>query len=216
MPPPPAPEEADSAAELLATQQLLERYKADDLEALGQLFERYYPRVLQVVRSRVGPQMRAKLDVEDAVQQVFVDALRGLDKFNYRGPGSFMSWLATVAVNRMNSEHKALHAGLRDVQRERALESLRATSTSGNLGFEPIAEVTGIVDRAARSEEIEMMLRALDQLPEDLRRGAELRWLLGCTLPEVADELGLPNEMAAHRLCTRAKVELGRMFQNPS
>ncbi|MHC4376053.1 MAG: RNA polymerase sigma factor [Planctomycetota bacterium] len=216
MPPPSDPEEAASNDELLATQRLLERYKSDDLEALGQLFERYYPRVLQVVRSRVGPQMRAKLDVEDAVQQVFVDALRGLDKFDYRGPGSFMNWLATVAVNRMNSEHKRLNAALRDVKRERALESLRAAANSGNLAFEPAADITAVSDRAGRAEELELMMGALDQLPSDLRRGLELRWLLGCTLPEVAQEMGLPNEMSAHRLCTRARVELGRLISGPS
>ncbi len=210
MKPSPDASNQDPAGELQQTLTLLGLYAEGDLEALGELFRRYYQRVLQVVRSRIGFKLRAKLDAEDCVQQVFVDALHGLESFDYRGPGSFMNWLATIAVNRLNSERERYSANMRDVDREKALESLRGAAASSGAGYDPAADVTQVPDRVAREEESEHLMVALDKLSEEFRRAVELRWILGCTLEEVMDLMKLPNDMAAHRLCTRAREELGR------
>ena len=203
-------EDAQAAQQMQHTSELLRRYADDDLDALNQLFERHYPRVVRVVRSRIEPRLRRKLDVEDCVQEVFVDAFRGVQRFDYRGPGSFMNWLATVALHRLSNERERWAAVKRDVNRERALESVRAAISSGSLAFEPAADTSWVPEKAARGEETDRLVAALDKLPEDLRRAAELRWMLECTLLEVAELMELPNDMAAHRLCTKARVELGR------
>lgn len=201
--------ERERAAILELTRAQLERYAGGDLEAFGELCARYYARVFQVVEFRLG-NLRSRTQIEDGVQDVFVDALRGIERFDYRGPGSFMSWLATIAINRLNSERERQRAQKRDASRERALETLRGAVRSEGAGYEPEAHLTHLPDRVVRAEESELLRAALEQLPEDQRRAIELRFMLECTLDEVAELLGLPNDMAAFRLVSAAVEALGK------
>lgn len=65
-----------------------------DPEVFGILYERYFPRVFRYVYRRVGP-----ADAEDLTADVFLNALKGLGKFQDRGEGFFTGWLFKIAHN---------------------------------------------------------------------------------------------------------------------
>ena len=69
---------------------LLERARAREPEALAELCERVYPRVLKYMRYRV----RAA-HAEDLTEEVFLRLVRSID----RQSGSFQAWLHRVASN---------------------------------------------------------------------------------------------------------------------
>jgi RNA polymerase sigma-70 factor (ECF subfamily) len=80
--------EYDEEAELVA------RAQESDRAAWDEIFERHYQRVYVFAFMRVGDAMAA----EDVTADVFVEAWRGIRRYNYRGV-PFLSWLYRIAHN---------------------------------------------------------------------------------------------------------------------
>ncbi|QDU68395.1 RNA polymerase sigma factor [Engelhardtia mirabilis] len=195
---------------LTATVQLLERYREGDDGALNRLFERYYERVRMVVRSKIGPSLRGRTDIDDLVQRTFLHALAGIESFEYRTEGAFMCWLSTIAINQIRGELDYLQAAKRDVRRDRAIESLGRQATSGSVRFDPAGDSTLPPEAAARAEASEIILVAMDGLSEQHREVLLLRDYLGLSWRDVAQELGRDSEGAATMLHARARIALSK------
>lgn len=73
---------------------LLARLRAGDEEAFAELVRRYRPAMLRVARAYVSSDAVA----EEVVQEAWVGALRGLDRFEARS--SVKTWLFRILVNR--------------------------------------------------------------------------------------------------------------------
>ncbi len=82
------PAEQDEEAELIA------RARASDRAAWDEIFQRHYRRVFVFVYCRVGDAAAA----EDLAAEVFLEAWRGIQGFNYRGV-PLLSWLYRIAHN---------------------------------------------------------------------------------------------------------------------
>lgn len=91
----------------------LEAHKRGDPQALGALFERYLPIVKRIVASRIGKRTANLDDVDDIAQEAMLDAFRGIEKFEFRGEGTFRSWLAQLVQNRLVSLRRREHAAKR-------------------------------------------------------------------------------------------------------
>src|SRR5918999_6520575 len=72
---------------------LLARARDGDLDAFAELVRRYERRV----RSVLARLLDDERDVEEAAQDVFVQAWRGLSR--YRGEAAFFTWLYRIAIN---------------------------------------------------------------------------------------------------------------------
>lgn len=66
------------------TRHLVVLAKDGDESALNKLWAVYGPRVLWLVRLRMGKELRSKLESMDLVQDVLVSALKDLGNFTYR------------------------------------------------------------------------------------------------------------------------------------
>ena len=73
--------------------ELLEQARRGDREAAGVLLQQHVLAVFRTCRHLLPPGE----DVEAAVQEVFLRALRALDRF--AGAGSFGGWLVSIAIN---------------------------------------------------------------------------------------------------------------------
>jgi len=75
-------------------------------EARGVLLERLRPRLVLWAAARMPDALRARLDPEDAAQEILLTLHRKLEKFE---GGNFHAWLFTVANNRLRDliEHSA-------------------------------------------------------------------------------------------------------------
>ena len=83
---------ASSAGELpIADEILIERVRRDDHSAFDLLYERYFPRVCGYVRRRLNN----PADVEEAIQEVFINVFTSLDSF--RGEAPFAAWVLGVS-----------------------------------------------------------------------------------------------------------------------
>jgi RNA polymerase sigma-70 factor (ECF subfamily) len=76
--------------------QLAQRIVMEDLAALRILMRRHNQRLYRVARSI----LRNDADAEEAVQEAFYKAYRGISSF--RGDSSLSTWLVRIAVNESN------------------------------------------------------------------------------------------------------------------
>lgn len=70
--------------------ELIEKYKAGEIQAFDVLFSRYIHRIVGYSYSLIGDREEAK----DVAQEVFIKIFGSLDSF--RGEGSFTSWIFTI------------------------------------------------------------------------------------------------------------------------
>ena len=75
------------------TTEALDRCRVGDARAIEELFRAHAPLVERVLLRLVGPVM----DLEDLVQQVFLEAISALSRF--RGEASFKTWLLSIATH---------------------------------------------------------------------------------------------------------------------
>jgi len=183
-----------------SSQGLIERIKDGDREALSALFEKHRPRLAVLIHYRISPELRSFFEVDDILQEAFLEAFRDFDQFTYQSPGSFMSWLARIADHVM-----ADLARSQGRQKRHAAEMLRFRSESNPLGPEPLDSKTP--SRILAEEEgLRRLLAKLNSLPENYRQAILLMKVEGLSTQEAAARLGKSNEATAlllHRALKR-------------
>jgi RNA polymerase sigma-70 factor, ECF subfamily len=159
---------------------LLAKARAGDLDAFAELVRGYERRV----RSVLARLLDDERDVEEAAQDVFVQAWRNLS--SYRGEAVLFTWLYRIAVNEA-------------LMRKRRKQVAVAELDEGMVGAsEPDVEEGWLLAR----------LRAL---PDELRVPLVLRDIEGLSNQEVADVLELSLAAAKsriHRARMRIRAEL--------
>jgi RNA polymerase sigma-70 factor (ECF subfamily) len=121
-------------------------------------------------------------DVDDAAQQVFLIARERLASIN---PGSERSFLTGVALRVASHARRANHR--RDTAHQRFLE-YQSASVAPEGTAQRVLEARELLDRA------------LDRMPGELRSVFVLFELEELTIDEVAELLGLPRGTVATRL----------------
>lgn len=178
---------------------LVERARASDSTAIAALYERYRDRLRAALRRKLRNNFAgAQLESEDVVHDGILAALRKIDRFEYRGQGSFLAWLLRVSERELLMRLRAQRADRRDARRERDLE---AAGDVADLGASPSEMAVG--------NEIEGQIeRALAAMPARERDVIILRRYLDFDAAEIAEELGLPSAGAARALLSRAQTKL--------
>ena len=175
-------------------QQLVERARGGDQQAFEELCLDLRERLLATIRSRLGAEARQGTDPEDVLQASFVRALHSLERFEWRGGGSFRRWLESIAV------HVALdavrHQGRRTVLRiDRDLTGDGASPSKG-------------IRRRERLDRLEVSMKALSP---DYRTVLRLARMDGLSIKEIAKQMDR-SESAVHNLLLRATKQLRQSF----
>jgi len=201
---PPAPPDP-----LGRTRELVDRAQHGDAEALERLLERYYERVRRIVRVRLGPRLRVRVESGDILQETFATAIARLDRFEMRDEGSFIHWLGKLAERQIHAaaDHHGAHK--RDARREVPLAGTGA-GDGEDAGLDPAASGLLPQDLADRGERQALLERCLHELPEAYRELILLRDYAGASWEAVAEHAGRPSADAARMMHAKALVELGR------
>lgn len=186
------PEEEDPA---LATGALVERARAGDGAAMAALLERYEPRVLRVVRRRLGPDLRRHVESGDVLQETMVEVVRSIGGFRPRDERSFLRWLAALVENRLRN--------LARKGRRHRVDSLE------DHALDPAASGASRTHPLDRRFERELLAAAMDELSDDHRLVLRLRHEERLPFKEIGERTGR-SEDAAWILHKRAKSELAR------
>jgi RNA polymerase sigma-70 factor (ECF subfamily) len=190
--------EPDPASDL--SLELVRRIHAGDREAWERLYLRYHDALLFAIRSRLGERLRGWLQSEDILQSVVKDALRDLERFEPRGPGSLQHWLHACVLNKIRSKAERFGAEVR--AGEQRVPSSVLDELPGR-GGEP-----RYLD-GARYERLEVALARLD---EPMREVVLLRSVEGLSNEEAARILE-KTPAATSKLYNRALARLGTWIQ---
>ena len=185
-----------------AVEDLVERAKAGDRPAFGQLVEVYQDKIYGYVSRMLGDPDEA----EDVAQETFVRAYRSLPHF--RGAASFHTWLYRIASN------LAIDVARRNRRQSTGNFSLDEPLESEEGDYErEIADESGSPEQLAAQREMQELVRqAVAELPEKLRAVVVLYELQGESYEDIAEILGCPLGTVKSRLFN-ARSQLKDMLE---
>lgn len=144
-----------------------------------QLLVYLLPRVRNLVRYLV----RGDPEVDDLSQEALLLIFRGLA--TYRGEGAFRSWADRIVA-------RSVFASRKDPARR---------MEQAAIALDVAAEPSALPDQYYLRRQV---VAELDQLPMQQRDVLVLHYVLGMTIPEIAEELGVPDETV------RSRIRLGK------
>lgn len=160
-------------------QELVRRVQAGDQSAFNLLVLKYQHRVLKLV----GRFVHDATEAEDVAQEAFLKAYRALSSF--RGDSAFYTWLYRIAIN--TAKNALVSQRRRPVDFDLDLQDPEQFERQARLKEADTPE--GVL----LTEEIrEVVERAMEQLPEDLRTAIVLRELEGLSYEEIAEAMDCP------------------------
>jgi len=188
--------------QVTSTYDLLARIEQGDESAFTTLFEKYQKRLALLIHYKLRPELRRLADVEDVLQETFLEAFRDLKQFRYQKPGGFLGWLSRIA------DHVIADAARFHGRHKRRAELVRFRSEGTPDGPEPVDSATPS-RLLAEKEGLLALIQKLDQLPEEYRRAILLAKVEGLSNAEMAEQLGRTREAAAlllHRAIKRFRA----------
>lgn len=170
-------------------QLLVERLRNGDQDALVQFIQGNQPALLAFIHKRVGKHLLKKIEPDDILQEVSVEALRAFDKVEI-GDREPLNWLFHISERKIIDAHRRFFSSQkRDASREAAIgaEGSQAGAGLANL---LAASMTTPSQAFSRDQKQLRMLAALDTLPDEQREALRLRYLIGLPSKEIAQKLG--------------------------
>jgi RNA polymerase sigma-70 factor (ECF subfamily) len=116
------------------TRGLLEAVGRGDRQALSRLLERYRPDMQAFVELHLDPQLRARADPSDVVQEAQLEVVRRMDDYLSRRPMPFHLWVRKTAYQRLvDLQRRHRGRARRAVGREVALPDRSSLLVAGPL-----------------------------------------------------------------------------------
>jgi RNA polymerase sigma-70 factor (subfamily 1) len=182
-------------------QSLIERARAGDGAAFEALCARHETALQKKILKRLSAGLRRKVSVLDVLQEVYLEAHRGLPTFEPRGPGAFGVWLKKIAEFKAREAARRFSgAQKRDARRE------VSRGARADTGAHPAPDPSPS-EVAMGEEKRDEILGAMSDLSPDYRRVIELVQLGRLPIGTVAEMMGRTPQ-ATRRLYSRA---LGRL-----
>ncbi|WP_372720049.1 sigma-70 family RNA polymerase sigma factor [Novipirellula sp.] len=164
-------------------------------------FALHRERLWQIIHFRLNDQVRARVDADDVVQEVYLDAEKRLSHFLSGDFPSFFLWLRLVAQQTLSRVHRRhLATESRSTLRESGASfGSDWGKTSACLSQRFVAHLTSPSQAAVKKELIAEVRNSLETMNEIDREVVALRHFEELTNQEVAIELGISPKAASIR-----------------
>lgn len=183
----PSPAAAAAGAPVDADAGLVQRAQAGDRKAFAELFTRHHARV----RAMCARMLADPSEVDDAVQQAFLEAWRCLPRFE--GRSRFTTWVTRVAIHTCFSTRRRL---------KRLIVSTLATEAADAAATAPVWAERGLSadEVASRHARERAVGEVLSRLSPKKRAVFVLADLEGRSSTEIAEILEIPDATVRTRL----------------
>jgi RNA polymerase sigma-70 factor (ECF subfamily) len=180
---------------------LVERARAGDGEALRLLLNRHEPSLRDRVRRELPASLRRKVGASDVIQEAYLGVHRNLANFEPRGEGSFERWLARIVDNKVRDTLRHyLARGKRGRQRE--VSRPHRADTRQFPARQPTPSAI------AMAAELEARVReSFERLSPDHQDALRLLRDEGLSMEQAGERLGRSGE-AMRKLYARAVTRL--------
>ncbi len=182
----------------LTDTEIVRRVRAGESALFEILMRRHNQRVYRVVRSVV----KEEADVEDVMQQAYINVFTHLHQFEERS--QFSTWLIRIAL------HEAF-GRRRKVQRSESM-TVNPSDADDDCGatMDTLTSPQADPERQAYAQELHRVLEeAVDTLPDTYRTVFMLRDVEGLSTSETGEGLGIGDEAVKTRL-HRARAMIRR------
>ncbi len=167
--------DANSASD----EELVRRVQGGQLSAYNILVVKYQHRIINVAQKYVSDYA----DASDIAQETFIKAYKALP--NFRGESSFYTWLYRIATN-------VAKTYLENIQKQRSQVDIDAEDFESKDTNGVMTDAT-TPDRILESEELKrVILKALNELPQELKEAFALREVEGLSYEEISDRVKVP------------------------
>jgi RNA polymerase sigma-70 factor (ECF subfamily) len=190
-----APSETDDSA------RLLERLRAGDPAAVGELFARHRDRLRRMVEVRLDRRLQGRVDASDVIQDAHLEVAERLADYLTDPKLPPFLWLRLVVGERLAKLHRThLGAQMRDAGREVSIfrEALPAASSAA-LAAHLLGKHTSPTQAAVRAERLLRLQEAINTLDPMDREILSLRHFEELSRAEAAQALGIEEAAAAKR-----------------
>jgi RNA polymerase sigma-70 factor (ECF subfamily) len=202
-------------AERTAT--LLDRLRAGDEPALGDLFNIHRDRLWRMLTVRLDRRLASRISADDVLQEAFLDVARRIGEYLESPEAPFYVWLRFLTVQRMQMIQRAhLGAKMRDVGLEVALPAGDAPhASSESMAGQLVGRMTSPSQAVIRLELQSRLQAALEELDPLDREVLALRHFEELGNNEAAQVLGISKDAASKRHI-RALKRLKEVFGDPT
>jgi RNA polymerase sigma-70 factor, ECF subfamily len=196
--------------------ELVARLRDGDERAFEECVESFYPTMIAIARGFV----RTRAVAEEVVQEAWLGVLRGLDRFE--GRSSLRGWVMTIVANtaRTRATREGRSVPFSSFEREgseRVVEPERFRGPDdpfpGHWKSSPTDWRTLPEPQLLARETLELVQRAIDELPELQRFVITLRDVSGWSPKEVSEALEISagnQRVLLHRARARVRARLER------
>lgn len=149
-----------------------------DAQHFSVLYDRYYELIFRMVYKRIGN----KDTTADITSQVFLKALINLKKYKITG-APFSAWLVRIGLNEVNMYFRK---SKKVIEVEISEREISALMDEADIGF--------------KEEDYEMVIEAMNELPEEQNQLIELRFFEKYSFKEMGTVLNLTEANAKMKL----------------
>lgn len=198
----PDPFESVSSSQLRQDRALARRVSSGNSAAFEEFFREYFPRMYRFTLSRVGNDPAL---AEEVVQRAMCLVLRKMG--SYRGEAMLFTWLCQICRNELAA-----------VYRQQFVESKRNVPLEDNPAVQAALESLAVdletPEKARHGEDIARFVRVtLEYLPSKYASALEMKYIQGCSVVEIGDELQISTK-AAESVLTRARAAFRECFRS--
>jgi RNA polymerase sigma-70 factor (ECF subfamily) len=196
------------------TAALLDRLRASDAEALGELFMLYRERLWRMLYVRLDRRLARRVSPDDVLQETFLDVSRRIGDYLAHPAVPFYVWLRFLTVQRLGMVQR-LHLGaqMRDAGQE-ASQAGEPLASSESMAGQLVSSMTSPSQAAIRHELQARLRAALEEMDPLDREVLALRHFEELSNNEVAQVLGISSDAASKRHL-RALKRLKEIFTDP-
>lgn len=197
--------------------ELEQRLATGEQALFGELFDFHRPRLWRFVHFRLDARVRGRVDPEDVVQEIYLDASQRLHNFIQGNFPSLFLWLRLVAAQTLSNTHRT-HLGVqaRSVLKERSLpQGVYLPDASVSLSFHFVDKLASPSHHLSRDELVSKVHELMQTLKMNDREIIALRHFEELTNQEVATLLSIQPKAASIRYVRALERLQAAMAQFP-
>ncbi len=192
-----APREAETPDVDLSALQNASDDKRDEIakEIVEKMFEIHRARLLRMIEVRLQPELRARVEANDVLQEAFIEAYRQLRTGVSSPKGSSFIWLRLIVNQQLVAVYRRYcQTQKRNVAREFSISEKRVQPDASATSLFLVGDYTSPSAAAQRIELAEKVKACLEELPDQDREVLILRHFEQLSNRETAEDLNVtPN-----------------------